>query len=375
MKPKFLRLLSAALLAAASLAGCSTTPLGTSGLEQVRVSDDRTGFVLSPSGRPFRPWGVNYGNAGRLMEDFWEREWATIEGDFREIAALGGNVVRVHLQFGKFMDGPNTPNRRSLDLLARMLALGRRTGIYLDVTGLASYRPADRPAWYDALDEEARWQAQAVFWKAVAKTCARNPALFCYDLMNEPISPAGDSGKWYSGNLLGEYDFVQFIARTNGGRTRGAIATSWIDTMTQAIRAEDPHGLITVGGLPWVTGWKHLSGFVPAEIAAHLDFISVHIYPKSKDPAEAARALSESAVGKPVVIEETFPLECSVAELEAFLRSSRDIACGWVWHYDGITLEEYDALEQQKKLTMPQAIWRAALQSFVRLGPEFKATP
>src|SRR3954452_3343401 len=74
---------------------------------------------------------------------------------------LGANVVRVHLQFGKFMDGPAEPNPRSLERLAKLVALAEETGLYLDLTGLGSYRKADVPAWYDALDEPARWAVQA----------------------------------------------------------------------------------------------------------------------------------------------------------------------------------------------------------------------
>ena len=84
--------------------------------------------------------------------------------------------------------------------------------------------------------------------------------------------------------------------------------------------------------------------------------------------------MRECAVGKPVVIEETFPLECTVEELEAFLRSPRDIACGWLWHDDGATVEGYDALEREGKLDVPQAIWRQALRSFIRLKPELAPT-
>jgi CubicO group peptidase (beta-lactamase class C family) len=195
--------------------------------------------------------------------------------------------------------------------------------------------------------------------------------VFCYDLINEPISPAAPGTNWYSGKLFGGYDFLQYIARDPAGRTRGKIAAAWIDKLTAAIRQKDRTRLITVGLLPWVTGWQHLSGFVPKDIAPHVDFLSVHIYPKTKQPDEALRALRECAVGKPVVIEETFPLECSIEELENFLRSSRDLACGWIWHYDGTTVQDYDALERDKKLTLPQAIWRASLQSFIRLKPEF----
>jgi hypothetical protein len=87
------------------------------------------------------------------------------------------------------MSSPDQPNTHALKQLRRMLSLAQSNRLYLDVTGLACYRPADTPKWYDALDERARWNAQANFWRAVARECASSPAVFCYDLMNEPISP------------------------------------------------------------------------------------------------------------------------------------------------------------------------------------------
>ncbi|HET6406413.1 MAG TPA: cellulase family glycosylhydrolase [Chthoniobacteraceae bacterium] len=319
---------------------------------------------------PFRPWGVNYGNEGRLMEDFWESEWETIESDFREIKQMGGNVVRIHLQFNRFMESADKPNKKAFSLLAKMVKLAEETGIYLDITGLACYRPSDNAKWYDELDEPARWEAQATFWRAVADVGAKSAAVFCYDLMNEPISPGDKKDKWYSGKLFGGYDFIQCIARDPAGRTRSEIVNAWIDKLTSAIRERDKDHMITVGMLPWVTGWKHLSGFVPKEVAPKVDFISVHIYPKTKDPEEARKALSECAVGKPVVIEETFPLECTAEEFETFLRESRGTAVGWVFHYDGMTIEELDELEREANLTLVKAAWRQGLRSFVKLRPE-----
>jgi len=96
-------------------------------LDRVRVADDGKGFVLAASGQPFTPWGLNYGNAGRLIEDFWETDWATVAADFRDMTALGANVVRVHLQFGKFMDAADRPNPKALDRLGRLLELAAET--------------------------------------------------------------------------------------------------------------------------------------------------------------------------------------------------------------------------------------------------------
>src|SRR5690242_7654153 len=74
----------------------------------VEVTNDKKGFVLRPSGKPFVPWGFNYDHdeKGRLIEDYWEAEWPKVEADFAQMKKLGANVVRVHLQLGRFMDGP-----------------------------------------------------------------------------------------------------------------------------------------------------------------------------------------------------------------------------------------------------------------------------
>ncbi|MBI2947134.1 MAG: cellulase family glycosylhydrolase [Verrucomicrobia bacterium] len=372
-------------LIALNLIGCRTVlridaskeGLRALSLERIVVAPEGQGFMLAKTRRRFCPWGMNYGNAGRLMEDFWDRDWDTLAGDFRELKALGANVVRVHLQFAKFMAAPDQPNTRALQQFRRLLRLAETTGLYLDVTGLASYRPADGPAWYDALDEPARWAAQASFWEAVAEAGASSPAVFCYDLINEPISPGQrrEPGKWRSGSLFGGYDFLQYIALEPAGRTREQIVSQWIERMTAAIRKHDRQVLITVGLLPWSRQWKHLSGFVPEKIAPLLDFISVHIYPNKDRPDEAMESLRVCKIGKPVVIEETFPLQCDVAQLEAFLRASREIACGWIGHYDGDTPEQLDGLERLGKLSISQSIYRTWLRMFVRLKPEFAADP
>ncbi len=342
------------------------------GMERVRAADDGKGFVLAVSKRPFVPWGLNYGNAGRLIEDYWDADWATVAADFRDMKRFGANVVRVHLQFGKFMDAPDRPNPKALDRLGKLLDLAEETGLYLDLTGLGCYRKADVPSWYDGLSEEARWAAQARFWGAVAGRCAKSPAVFCYDLMNEPFAGGGDKkpGDWYSGKTIGEYDYLQWIALDLRGRPREEIAVAWIDRLSAAIRAHDQARPITVGLLPWVPGWGHLSGFIPEKVAPHLDFVSVHIYPEKGKVDEAIEGLKRFAVGKPVVIEETFPLSCSSDELEAFIHKSRGPACGWMGHYDGLTPERAEALKKEGKLTLPQAIFQGWLDLFRKLKPK-----
>lgn len=190
--------------------------------------------------------------------------------------------------------------------------------------------------------------------------------------MNEPFAGGGDKkpGNWYSGKLLGGYDFVQWIALDVRGRPREEIARAWIKRLSAAIRAHDKDHLITVGLLPWVPAWGHLSGFVPAKVAPELDFISVHIYPQKGKVDDALHVLKQFAVGKPVVVEETFPLACSAAELEEFLKRSRGTACGWMGHYDGLTPERLEALQKEKSLTVAQALYLEWLKLFRKLKPE-----
>jgi hypothetical protein len=332
------------LCLAAALAFAASGQAGLREMQGVRISEDGHGFIHEGDRRPFVAWGVNYDHdeKGRLLEDYWDAEWPKVQEDFREMKDLGANVIRVHLQLGKFMQGANAPNGGSLDRLARLVELAEGLNLYLDVTGLACYHKADVPAWYDKLSEEARWDVQARFWEAVAARCAKSPAIFCYDLMNEPILP-GDKKEteWLAGEPAGSY-FVQRISLDLAGRTQQQVARAWVDRLVAAIRKRDSRHLITVGVIPWALvfpGAKPL--FYSKEVAEHLDFASVHFYPEGGKIDQALTALAVYDIGKPLVIEEMFPLKCSVQELEAFIDGSRKIADGWIGFYWGKTLEEY----------------------------------
>ena len=68
---------------------------GAEKMSGVRVSTNGRGFVLEDSGRAWIPWGFNYDHdeQGRLLEDYWDREWPKVEADFGEMKQLGANVV------------------------------------------------------------------------------------------------------------------------------------------------------------------------------------------------------------------------------------------------------------------------------------------
>jgi hypothetical protein len=314
-------------------------PASAADMPWIAVSGDQKGFVLQPSGKRFVPWGFNYDHddKGRLLEDYWDSEWERVERDFRAMKKLGANVVRIHVQVAKFLDAPDKANERSLDRLGKLLILAEQLGLYLDLTGLGCYHRADVPVWYDKLSEKDRWEVQARFWRAVAGRCADSPAVFCYDLMNEPVVPGGrrKDDHWLAGAFGGKH-FVQFITLDQQDRPRPEIAHQWVRHLTAAVREKDNRHLLTVGLVDWSLDRPGLtSGFVPDKVADDLDFVSVHVYPKAGKVKEAMNTLAGFAVGKPVVIEETFPLACSPKELEEFIEASARHAAGWIGFYWG----------------------------------------
>jgi alpha-beta hydrolase superfamily lysophospholipase len=340
-------------------------PAGAVDMPWVVVSKDKKGFALEASGRPFTPWGFNYDHdaEGRLIEDYWDAEWPAVEAHFSEMKKLGANIVRIHLQLGKFMHGPEAPDENALERLAKLLQLAEADQLYLDLTGLGCYHKQDVPEWYDKLSESDRWDVQARFWRAVAARCAESPAVFCYDLMNEPVAPGGKraEGDWLGPPFAGKH-FVQFITLDQQDRPRPEIARQWIRHLTTAIREKDERHLVTVGLVDWSLDRPGLtSGFVPTKVAADLDFVAVHLYPKTGKLAEALETLAGFEVGKPIVVEEMFPLSCSAAELGEFIEESQKHAAGWIGFYWGKT-----PAELRKSKSLPDALTLAWLELFQR---------
>lgn len=347
--------------------GLAISSNGSPALESVRISPDGKSFVLGESGKPFRVWGVNYdhdshGQQGRLLEDYWGSEWEKVRTDFKEIKKLGANTVRIHLQTGKFMDAPETPNEKSLKQLRRLLQLAEETGLYLDITGLGCYRKSSTPAWYDALDESTRWTVQARFWSAVAKTCRGSRAVFCYDLMNEPVIDGKKDQGWVTGKMGDSY-FVQRLTLEPGKRTQVEIAKAWVDRLTAAIRAEDRDHLITVGAIPWAHVWPGAKPvFYSPEVRDALDFVSIHLYPNKGKVDKALTAMGVYEIGKPLVIEETFPLSCTIDEMDDFIRRSKTRTRGYISFYWGRTIAGYSAATEQKEVAALMIAWLTYFQ-------------
>lgn len=333
--------------------------------EWVFLSKDKRGFILYPSERAFFPLGFNYDHdeKGRLLEDFWDEEWRKVEEDFQEMKEMGANVVRIHLQFGKFIESPWKIKKESINQLKRVVRLAEKLGIYLYITGLGCYHPQNCPDWYKRLDEEGRWQAQAYFWETISAVCSNSPAVFCYDLMNEPVVPGTRQKDWLAPPFGDKY-YTQFITLDPGNRSRQRVARQWLEQLVCAIRKNDRRHLITVGLTSFSLDQPGLtSGFVPEKISDCIDFLSVHLYPESGKLDEYKGILKKFNVGKPVVVAEVFPLYCSISELESFIIDTKHLSAGWISFYWGRTTQE---LEKGK--TISEIVLKNWLEVFQKLS-------
>ena len=93
--------------------------------------------------------------------------------------------------------------------------------------------------------------------------------------------------------------------------------------------------------------------------------MSVHFYPERGKVDAALEALKVYQVGKPVVVEECFPLKCSADELAAFMKRAEagGLASGWISFYWGKTAEEYR--DEEGIGAALKAMW---LERFAALG-------
>jgi hypothetical protein len=319
--------------------------LNALGMEVVKLSGDKQGFVLSPSGDGFIPWGHNYAAVDLL--DRLGSDPLRVEREFAEMKAAGTTVARVHPEMPRILLGPRKADPLALERVGALLRIAERAGIRLMITGLACYRIDDR------------LKTQCFFWETIARTCAGSPAVFAYDLVNEPAATGAPPDSWYMGRL-GEAEFCQRLSLDRARGTGEEVFREWTALMVAAIRAHDSERLITMGMLPFPDAYK--------AAAEKLDFVSPHLYPKTGKVEDEIALLQRFAWGKPIVIGETFPLSCSADDERTFLLGSRPWARGWVGHWPDKSPEKLAGLKADGRATIHDLIWLSWVELFQELG-------
>jgi hypothetical protein len=99
--------------------------------------------------------------------------------------------------------------------------------------------------------------------------------------------------------------------------------------------------MITVGVIPWAQVFKGAKPlFYAPEVCGPLDFVSIHFYPKDVAREDSLAALNTYDIGKPLVIEEIFPMDAGIEKTEEFIQASKVNVDGWMSFYWGKTIEE-----------------------------------
>jgi endo-1,4-beta-mannosidase len=362
-------------------------------MELIVVTADGKGFAERNSGRSYIPFGTNYydphtGWAPKIWRQFDAKK---VREHFRIMSKLGVNCARVFLTAGSFQPDANTISEKSLKKLDILVKIARETGVRLILTGpdhwegSPSYWRPDRFAGEEAL------RALEHFWKVLGQRYQSEPAIFAWDLLNEPHLPwfvEEWRGRWnvwlkqkYTnrdklktawGKELTEKDKWSEVAvpenRDDAGNPRlqdwqhfrEHLADEWVHRQVKAIRRVDPTRLITVGYIQWSYPLvrpghpSRYAAFNPHRQKHWLDFVTIHFYPtmgapfgsednRKKNLSYLQTVLAYCHTGKPVILGEfgwygggapqnhPYLTETQQAEwITAEIEASRPLADGWL---------------------------------------------
>ena len=362
-------------------------------IEPIVAAPDGVGFIERDTGRPYIVFGTNYydphtGWAPKIWQQF---DAEKVRQHFQIMSGTGVNCARVFLTAGSFQLEGETIEEQALKRLDALVEIARQTRIRLLLTGPDHWE--GQPSYWkpDRFAGETALQALEHFWKVVGRRYRGEPAIFAWDLLNEPHLPwfidqwpakwnewlketyaSWDALKAGWGDELTEGDrWGEVVVPENQPdignprlrdwqRFREHLADEWVRRQVEALRRSDPTHLVTIGYIQWSYPLvrpgppSRYSAFNPCRQARWLDFVTIHFYPTLGDPFRSQEnwrknldylqgVLAYCHGGKPVVLGEygwygggapqrhPYLSEQQQAQwISAEIEASRHLANGWL---------------------------------------------
>jgi len=401
------------------------------------VGPDGKGFVEKGSGKAFVVFGTNYydphtGWAPKLWKQFHRER---VEKHFALMRSLGVNCARVFLTAGSFQPTADTVQNEALEKLDQMVEIARRNKIRLILTGPDHWEGQPEYWRTDRYAGEQALQALERFWQVVGRRYRGEPAIFAWDLLNEPHLPwfaAQWQSKWNqwlknkygSWGKLGQAWGDSLGPEESWGKVgvpknqafsghprlrdwqlfREYLADQWVRRQVETIRRVDRTHLITVGYIQWSYPLvrygppSRYSAFNPRRQAKWLDFVTMHFYPTMGSPFESEQhwqrnleylqaVLAYCDVGKPVILGEfgwygggapqhhRYLSEQQQAQwISAEIETSRPLADGWLsWPFaDSPASTDISLFAGLVKADMTVKAWGRQFRVYASALPKMK---
>ena len=252
----------------------------------------------------------------------YRSNWIT-ETDYRNVAAMGMNCVRLPVWYRNFQSDDNGAWYRTADgeidfsELDGVVEMCRRYGLYLilDLHGLPGFQndydhcgKSKSMSLFDDTPEGRRCREVTLdFWTEVARHLAGDPVIAMYDLMNEPLGT----------NITREGSLQQRF-------------WDFSDELYRGIRAVDPDTVITMEAIwdPWAIPSPDVYGWQNVVYQEHLYDVSNPAFLGKLDEIRRAD------YGAPFLIGEFYPR--GVASFDYLFSAFNARGLSWTtWTYKG----------------------------------------
>ncbi len=295
-------------------------------MQLIQVHPSGWGFCERDGKTTFTPWGCNYYDPETgWSPQIWARfDAGRVRAQLADIRAIGGNVIRVFASTRQLLASPTRTRRAGIAKMERMLALAADAGLRVIWSGPNNWE--GNPRWwreaaaYEGYVRPDLIRAQQTAWRGLAAAMRGHPALFAYELHNEPFAPwhrtPALQAAWRAwrarqarrapARVPSPAPPLQWDWSAEFQAFREHIARHYAARMVDAIRSADSTHLVTIGlhqksaPFDWYPPDPY-AAFNPHGLADLVDYTSLHFYPHHvfhpnlyRDPYESAAAMRET---------------------------------------------------------------------------------